>query len=207
MGSITAALLLLQSESTIRMAVAIGASSHILQVCNTPSAMVRDVHALSYISRGASSCVFHGKLIIMQAWPCTPFPCAGVPCWHPLPFLHAGIWQSAECAIKFLVSNFSVHSASVREALLGTELAHPNVVQCYAARCIHLDEAFIRRATAAVANNNESGDGQGSNGSTPWRSSFDSEDGGALQHACACVRLYPLMCVCMRESLMCRSQP
>uniref|UniRef100_A0A7S0RXX0 Protein kinase domain-containing protein n=1 Tax=Chlamydomonas leiostraca TaxID=1034604 RepID=A0A7S0RXX0_9CHLO len=85
--------------------------------------MVADLSSLSFISRGASSFVFQG------------------------------IWQSADVAVKFLVSGaagFSVQSASVREALLGTELAHPNVVQCYAARCVTLDEEFIRASAAAL---------------------------------------------------------
>ncbi|KAJ9530083.1 hypothetical protein QJQ45_023395, partial [Haematococcus lacustris] len=118
------------------------ASLSVHEVCPTPQHMVRDIDGLTYISRGASSIVFFGT------------------------------WQSAEVAVKFLSANFSAKSASVREALLGTELAHPNLVQCYTARCVTLEDSFLKQALAA-----SSGGGSSKPAPSLWRSSFDSEDG------------------------------
>jgi len=55
-----------------------------------------------------------------------------------------GQWHSTRVACKFVPSReLDQLSASYREALLSKQLSHPNVVQCYVARCAQMSEAFI----------------------------------------------------------------
>ncbi len=71
-------------------------------MCHFPSELLYDISALTYLSRGASAWVFEGR------------------------------WQSGPVAVKFLLSkHFTLASSGVREALLGSELSHPNIVATY----------------------------------------------------------------------------
>jgi hypothetical protein len=97
-----------------------------------PLSTLRDVDELTYVSRGASSVVFQGSTAaVLQL----SLPCRVHAHQMPLITMHAGVWQGSEVAVKFLISDMSIHSASAREALLCKELAHPHIVQCYAGGC------------------------------------------------------------------------